>query len=231
MIKSHTFFFFIFWPRLKNVLTLYRKLFLNKIPCISGKNVLIVGTSPQLDFQLLSKGDYDFSMGLHRIHKIFDLTFWRPNLLFLGDEALIIKHGKEIVDAQDPETLIVTGSTFWNPSSINNNKTIFIKLREKADGDFRKAEYSDLINDAIYILGDSVLIIALQYCIKQRVKKITITGVNFNYESGYIHKDINNEGINQPSPQNAFSQYIYLRKVCDYIGIIVEHDFELVKNY
>lgn len=223
MKRLRNIFFYILWPRLSSLLTFHRRLYRKNIPDISGKEVLLVGTSPQLDFDLLNKNAEMFSIGLHRVHKIYHLTKWRPNILFLGDEALIIKHGKEIIEAQDANTLIFTGIKFWTPFLNKKHNFSFIRLRDKTETDYCDIYNLEIMSSDTYVLGDSVLCLALQYCIKKKVKKIIITGVNFNYDQGYIHKDINNEGINQPSPEKARFQFNYLKKVCAHVGIEVEH--------
>ena len=197
----------------------------NKLPNINAKEVLLVGTSPQLDFDLLKMYSENFSIGLHRVHKIYPLTSWRPSVLFLGDEALIIQQGKEIIAAQDAKTIIATGRCFWIPLSIWRNKISYLKLRQKSTGDFTNDGSSVWRDDETYIVGDSVFCLAIQYCIKERVRKIIITGVNFNYDQGYVDASISNNGINQPRPFEAKMQYVFFRKICAEIGIEVDHEF------
>ena len=220
-------FFYTVWPRINLLFSIYRRLLIfNELPKLFDKEVLLVGTSPQLDLNLLERHSESFSIGLHRVHKIFHLTSWRPNVLFLGDEALLIQQGKEIISSQNINTVIVLGCGFWIPCGDWKNKFIYLKLRQKSIDDFISTDDYRLQNAKSYIVGDSVLCLAMQYCIKERVKRIVITGVNFNYEQGYMEKSINNIGINQPKPTEAKNQYLYFRRVCSDLGIEVVHDFK-----
>ena len=86
-------------------------------------------------------------------------------------------------------------------------------------------EKDSIQNSNKFFIGRSVVLLAMQYCIKQNVRKIILTGVDFNYEKGYINKSITNTGLNEPAPLVAKKQLIALIKLCEEIGISVEHPF------
>ena len=124
------FFLNIFWPKISLIFSFYRtKVKKNKLPSITGKEVIIVGTSPNVDINKLSNlKDSIFSIGLHRVHMFFHKTKWRPDLLFVGDELLLQKQGKEILTSQDKKTRTIVGSRFFVP--FINNKLSYISLKD-----------------------------------------------------------------------------------------------------
>lgn len=223
MISVKGVFFNLCWPILSPLLSTLRRVAQNnRLPNLSGEEVLIVGTSPELDFDLLSNRSTKYSIGLHRVHRIYAKTSWRPSLLFLGDELLIRNQAKEIISAQHEGTTLVMGSRFFLPRTRFKRQFSFICIEDK--GDRVLSHIGDLSPDNIYYSGRSVVLLAIQYCIKERVKKITITGVNFNYEKGYIDKSISNIGLNKPMPEIAKQQFLGLVRICDKLNIEVEHN-------
>jgi hypothetical protein len=223
MISLKGVFFNLGWPILSPVLSALRSVITSdKLPELSGEEVLIVGTSPELDFDLLSNCRSKYSIGLHRVHKIYPKTSWRPTMLFVGDELLIRNQASEIIGSQHRSTILVTGSRFFVPLTRFKRLFTFLKIEDK--GDQVLEHFCDLPPDNIYYSGRSVVLLAMQYCIKNRVKKITLTGVNFNYERGYINESINNDGLNQPAPDVAKRQLLGLIGICSDLNIVVEHN-------
>lgn len=215
-------FFNLCWPPLSLFVSVMRRLLIkNKLPRLFNKEVLIVGTSPELDFDLLFSHRKMFSIGLHRVHKIYSKTAWRPDVLILGDERLIHNYGNEIIACQSPKTVLATGSRFFIPFGNSQKAVTYINIINKGDS---VIDHSDnLPPEGVYFAGRSVVLLALQYCIKERVKKIILTGVNFNYEKGYIDESINNDGLNQPVPIIAKEQFLSLIKICNDLNIEVQH--------
>lgn len=214
-------FFYTFWSKISLIFSIIRlSRNKHKLPNINGKEVIIVGTSPNLDINKLNSiEDSTFSIGLHRVHDFYDKTNWRPDLLFIGDELLLRKHFKTILNRQDKKTRIVLGSRFFIP--FNKNKTSYIKLEDIKNKII--SNKSLVLNSDKYFTGRSVVLLAIQYCIKQNVNKIILTGVDFNYDKGYFNKQTNNIGLNQPEPLIAKRQLIAYINICKKIGISVEH--------
>ncbi len=222
MISVKGVFFNLCWPILSRLLSTLRRVAQNsRLPNLSGEEVLIVGTSPELDFDLLSNRRIKYSIGLHRVHRIYPKTSWRPSLLFIGDELLMRNQANEIISAQHESTTLVLGSRFFLPLMRFKRLFSFIDIEEKRNLVLNHIE--DLPADNTYYSGRSVVLLAIQYCIKERVKKITLTGVNFNYEKGYIDKSISNHGLNKPAPEIAKQQFLGLVRICDKLNIEVEH--------
>lgn len=216
-------FFNIFWPKISLIFSVFR-LSTNryKLPTIIGKEAIIVGTSPNVDINKLNSiEESTISIGLHRVHSFYHKTNWRPDLLFIGDELLLRKQCKTILNNQDKKTRIVLGSRFF-PTFIKK-KISYIKLKDIGNKIFNNTNH--VLNSDEFFTGRSVVLLAMQYCIKQNVSKIILTGVDFNYDKGYINKQINNHGLNQPEPLIAKRQLIAYIDICKKIGISVEHPF------
>ena len=201
----------------------YRVKFNNdKLPNLRGETVIIVGTSPNVDLNILNNlDDSMFSIGLHRVHGLYHQTKWRPNLLFIGDELLLRKQSKELLNKQENKTQIILGSRFFVP--IKKNNVSYINIIDVKDQIFN--DLNSIQNTNNYFCGKSVVLLAMQYCIKNNVKKIILTGVDFSYEKGYFDKKINNIGLNKPEPIIAKNQLIAYIDICKRMGIDVEHSF------
>lgn len=216
-------FYNLFWKKISPIFSFIRlSRNSNKLPIIKGKEVVIVGTSPNLDISKLNSiEDSTISIGLHRVHDFYDKTNWRPNLLFIGDELLFRKKSKTLLNRQDKKTRIVLGSSFFVP--FNKNKISYIKLEDIRNKILNNKNL--VLNSYKYFSGRSVVLLAMQYCIKQNVNKITLTGVDFNYDKGYFNNQTNNIGLNEPEPLIAKRQLIAYIDICKKIGISVEHPF------
>ena len=212
-----------FWPMLSIAFSYYRVKFNNnKLPNLRGETVIIVGTSPNVDLNILNNlDDSMFSIGLHRVHGLYHQTKWRPNLLFIGDELLLRKQSKELLNKQENKTQIILGSRFFVP--IKKNNVSYINIIDVKDQIFN--DLNSIQNTNNYFCGKSVVLLAMQYCIKNNVKKIILTGVDFSYEKGYFDKKINNIGLNKPEPIIAKNQLIAYIDICKRMGIDVEHSF------
>ena len=214
-------FFNTFWPILSTLFSFYRiKIKKNKLPKINVKEILIVGTSPNVDINILNaKSNKTFSIGLHRVHHFYDKTPWRPDLLFIGDELLFRKQSKALLGNQNTKTKIILASHFFVWSK--NKNIYFIDVEDVKDEIFCEKEI--IQNTDKYFCGRSVVLLAMQYCIKQNIKKIILTGVDFNYEKGYFDNKISNDGLNQPQPVIALNQLKAHIELCESVGIDVEH--------
>lgn len=211
---------YLLWPYVSVLFDLKRRIDSGLAVQFHEKSVLIVGTSPQLDFSLIEGNDFDVSIGLHRLHMIYDQTNFRPDILFLGDQALIFNIGSELTSSQDPKTQIVCSSKFWLPYS-NPLPVRYIKVRKEkllADDSTSK----EFTNQSFYSVN-SVVNLALQLVIVGKPKEIFITGVNFNWEKGYISNEIHNIGLNQPQPLQAKKEFVTLLRIAEDLGIRVHH--------
>ena len=191
---------------------------------IRGKHVLIVGTGTSLDYGLLADGGFDASIGLHRVHHVYDSVSWRPDLLLIGDEALMRKQGAEICFSQEKDVVIGTGSRFWVPMELAFDPRLsFLNFTHGVDISF-DTDIVGKCRNGNYVLGRSVICLALQICIRYSAKSITITGVDFDYSAGYISSKITNFGVNSPAPAVAKRQFSELLEVCqEGVGIPTQH--------
>ena len=215
-MSLHGIFFHQVWPYISWLWAVFRS---NRIDrgieeLIRGKHVLIVGTGTSLDYGTLTDGGFDASIGLHRVHHVYDSVSWRPDLLLIGDEALMRKQGAEICLSQEKGIVIGTGSRFWLPMELAfDSRLSFLNFTHGVDISF-DADIVDKCRRGNYVLGRSVICLALQICARYSAKSITITGVDFDYSAGYISSEITNQGINSPVPAVAKRQFSELLSVC-----------------
>lgn len=207
-------FFHQIWPRIKWLFRYFRAGRVDRglEGLIAGKDVLIVGTGTSIDIDLLAQEGFDTTVGLHRVHHLYKSLSWRPDLLLIGDEALMIDQGRDIINAQESKTLIATGSEFWIPAGVRSDKQFcFFHLKHGGDIVFDRSMF-EAPPDPL-IVGRSVICLALQICLRYPPKSITITGVDFDYSAGYVCDSITNAGINKPQPTIAKRQFLELQEV------------------
>lgn len=130
--------------------------------------ILIVGNGPSLNNSELSKFNC-FSIGMNKIHLIFDRTSWRPNVVVVNN-GLVLKQLRQVI----------TRSSIPYYLSF---KAFFLGLKGRNVSFFLESFTSRFTEDFTQYVGTSstVTYSAMQLAVHLEPKKIILVGIDHNF--------------------------------------------------
>ena len=157
----------------------------------SNKTILLVCNGPSLNKVDLEKFKNIPSVGLNKIHLIYNQTTWRPRSIIVSN-GLVIRQLKNILEQDYKRYILDEKSKLLVKHSS--------KLFRSNTRTFRENSKTDYIT-----LGASVTVCALQLILKSKPKNIIIVGLDHSFKLTQS-RDPNKIEIHQGNDNNHFSK-------------------------
>lgn len=151
----------------------------NKLKCLKSEPLLIVCNGPSLNNTPLERFDFLQSIGLNKIHLIFDKTIWRPNLVLCTNPHVVGNWQDTFLSSEIPTCL--SWQTRYKVRKENRNKfTYFINRL--------LGHFADDISSGLDA-GATVTYAALQFAYHAGANPVIIVGLDHRFETqGTPHK-------------------------------------------
>lgn len=199
--------------------SLFFKLFSHNIKLEKFKGLMkdeplvIVGNGPSLNQTPLNDFIGITSIGMNKIHLMYEKVSWRPDFLFICNRH-VFEQTSNYLKSFDGDVMVAYPSRWWKKNKIENLK--YFNLSQKT---FFGSDFSNGIG-----AGGTVTYAAMQFAYYLGANPIVLLGIDHNFtyhgksnelqiakgdDLNHFHPNYFGEGIKWNLPDLALSEYSY----------------------